>query len=84
MYGNIKAELARHDLKISDLAESLGITTQSMYNKLNGKYDFNLSELTSVKRFFELRTGEGFTLEYLFRDTNSDGGAVSEEEAVIK
>ena len=81
MYPNIKAELARHDLTVKDLAEALEITTQSMYNKLSGKYDFSLSELTAIKRFFEMRTGEKFTLEYLFRESG-DGGAACEENEV--
>lgn len=45
----LKAELVRMGITIQDLANILGITTRSCYNKLNELNDWNYKELVSFK-----------------------------------
>lgn len=67
MYPNLNAELARRNIKRSDIAKDLfNGRTSSVSDKLNGKYPLLLSEATGIKNqyFPELELG------YLFEKEN--------------
>lgn len=49
MYPNLRAEMARNRVTMSDLAGVLGITISTMSQKMNGKFDFSLSEALKIK-----------------------------------
>jgi len=59
---NLKAEMARESLKAKDLAELLDVRVATIYDKLNGHYDFSLNEAIKIKRHFF----PNHDLEYLF------------------
>ena len=53
LYKNIKAEMGRHDLTIKELATNLGLSTNSVSFKLNGKREFTLSEIERIASLFD-------------------------------
>lgn len=52
VYPNIKAEMGRNSITIKELARSLGLSTNSVSFKLNGKREFTLSEIESIANIF--------------------------------
>lgn len=66
-YPNINAELARAGLTAATLAEYMGMTSQNIYNKLNGKTAFSLKDMETIKEYLKEKTGSDFTLDYLFK-----------------
>ena len=62
---NILAEKARHGLTNDDLAKELGISRQSIINKLHGKFDWTLPEMVRLKNYFNEK-GSNISLDYLF------------------
>ena len=50
----IKARLVEKNLRQSDLAKHLGISTQSLNRKLNGISDFRLSELEEIAKILDI------------------------------
>jgi hypothetical protein len=67
LYPNIKAELARSGLTIAMLADYMGMTTQNIYNKLNGKTAVNQKDMKTIQEFLRVKGGGTFTLDYLFK-----------------
>ena len=63
MFPNLKAEMARTCKKYNDIAEILGISYDSVMNKINGKTEFTRSEIFKIRDtlFPDL------SLEYLFK-----------------
>lgn len=62
MYPNLRAEMARKNIKSVVVAEILGISYDTMSNKMNGKSDFTRTEIFKIRdKFFP-----DLTLEYLF------------------
>ncbi len=59
LYPNIKAEMGRNNLTIRELANNLGLSTNSVSFKLNGKREFTLSEIEAIANLF------GCSLDYL-------------------
>lgn len=59
LYPNIRAEMGRNNLTIKKLAKNLGLSTNSISFKLNGKREFTLSEIESIADIF------GCSLDYL-------------------
>ena len=49
MYENVKAEMARKNMSITDLAEATGIRYQTLTEKLRGKTPIKLSEAVRIK-----------------------------------
>lgn len=45
-YPALRAEMARRGMSPKDLAEMLGITTQSVHNRLRGKCPWKKTEIT--------------------------------------
>lgn len=53
MFKNLRAEMARKEITISDMAAKLGITRDTLGYKLSGKRMINLNEALSIaKEFF--------------------------------
>jgi len=62
MFRNLKAEMARNNLKSLDIAGAIGITKESFNNKMSGKTEFTRADMVNIRnKFFP-----GMTLEYLF------------------
>ena len=66
LYPNIHAELARNGLTVSMLADYMGKTSQSVYNKLSGKTTITEKDMKDLQEFFKAKGGGAFTLDYLF------------------
>ncbi|MFZ0578388.1 MAG: XRE family transcriptional regulator [Psychrobacillus psychrotolerans] len=62
MLRNLKAEMARADVKGKDIAEFLKVRDATVYDKLNGHYAFSFNEALAIKRRFFPES----ELEYLF------------------
>lgn len=52
MFNNLKAEITRAGIKKTDLAKELGISVNTLINKLNGKKEFKLSEVQVILKMF--------------------------------
>lgn len=62
LFSTLKAEMARRGLKPADVAEALGITPRSAYNKITGATKFTLNETAIVRdKYFP-----GMTIDDLF------------------
>lgn len=48
------SEMARMELNRNEMAQKLGITTQSLSNKMDGKTDFKLHELNKIRQILGL------------------------------
>jgi hypothetical protein len=68
VYPNLNAELARSGLTVAMLASFMGMTTQNVNNKLNGKVAINHRDMKAIQEFFRVKGGGDFTLDYLFKD----------------
>ncbi|MDR7870346.1 MAG: helix-turn-helix transcriptional regulator [Tissierellaceae bacterium] len=66
MFPNLRAEMARKNIKAANLAEVLNISYDSVSNKMNGKTDFTRAEI------FKIRDNcfPDLMLEYLFETEN--------------
>ncbi len=60
--GNLKAEMQRYGISISDIASLLGCADKTVRNKLNGKTSFSVPEAFKIKKQFF----PDLTVEYLF------------------
>ena len=67
-YPNLRAEMARKNVSVADMAELCECSTQSIYRKLNGVGDFRVWQ---AKRVCGLFPYVGFS--YLF-DEDEEGG----------
>ena len=54
---NVRAEIARKYLHQRDLAEALGISTQSLNKRLQGHRSFTAEELTLAAQFLKVPIG---------------------------
>lgn len=64
MLPNLKAEMARFDIKNKDVADLLDLTPKTISVKLNNKGEFTRIEMCKIKeKFFS-----EFSLDYLFSD----------------
>ena len=67
VYPNLNAELARSGLTVAMLASFMGMTTQNVNNKLNGKTAIKLRDMKAIQEFLKVKGGGTFTLDYLFK-----------------
>ena len=61
----LRGEMAKHGVTVSKLAAYVGVSTNTMSKKINGKVDFSLSEIRKILAFFRER-GDVHTVETLF------------------
>lgn len=76
MYANIRAELTRYNLTVKDLAAYMGMSTQNVYNKLNGKVTVTTKDMQTIQNFFIEKAGGAFTLDYLFNTQILSNGGI--------
>lgn len=64
MLRNLRAEMTRHNIKPKDLANLLDVRVATIYDKLNGRYDFSFNDARKIKeKFFPNEN-----IEYLFEN----------------
>lgn len=66
MYNNLKSEMTRKHLSLSDLAYKMDLSKKALENKLSGLRDFTLNEIEFILKEFS-----DCPFEYLF-DFRSD------------
>lgn len=52
MFYNLKAEMARKNVRAKHLSELLCISIKSVNNKLSGRTEFTLSEIMKISKVF--------------------------------
>lgn len=65
MFLNLKAEMARRQWKMRDLAKASGISTPSLSQKMNGLRDFKRGEMIAIRKALGC---EDLTLDFLFEE----------------
>ena len=61
MFANLKAEMARNNMSVKDVAQALGMRYGTLSGKINGRASFTIDEAWEITRLFE-----GCTIDYLF------------------
>ena len=61
-YLNLKAEMAKRNITIESVAETLKIHRNSVSNKIHGKSAFSIEEATAIQKYYF----PDKTLKYLF------------------
>lgn len=51
-YMNLKAEMTRYNIRIKDVASSVGITERALRNKLNGVTEFSWKQVCKIQKQF--------------------------------
>ena len=69
-YPNLEAELARTGLSKRALAKQIGISKDTLYNKLNGKSKLTLDEARVIKACVEKQAGQPISFSRLFSITD--------------
>lgn len=67
MYANLKAEMARNSVTLSQLSTVIGVTLQTMSKKVNGASDFSLTEAYAIKDYL----GVDAPIEELFKEVEN-------------
>ena len=67
MYQNLKAEMARKNLKKCDIARGLNKKERIIRNRFSGKTPFTLPEAVAIRDMFF----PGVSLDYLFQGDGS-------------
>ena len=60
MFTNLKCSMLRAKIDAVDMAEILGISTQAIYQKLNGKSSWNLEQMNLVKNFINKKLNDNY------------------------
>lgn len=68
---NLKAEMAKANITVENIAEALGIHRNSASNKINGKSNFTIQEAFEIKTMFF----PTLSLDYLFGDAKQEASA---------
>lgn len=65
MLHNLEAEIVRKKLKRKEVADFIGISTRTLYDKINGVSQFSTKEAFSLQKEFFPEC----SLDYLFEQT---------------
>ena len=63
MYPNLRAEMARKGVTMTDIAEVLGIRLATLSHRMNGKSGFYYDETVKIKKYLDVE----MPLEELFK-----------------
>lgn len=69
---NIKIEMTRAGINVSDVASEMNISPQALYQKMNGKTEFTLKDMNLLRNILMKHIGENLTLDYLFGGNNDN------------
>lgn len=69
---NIKIEMTRAGINVSDVANEMNISPQALYQKMNGKTEFTLKDMNLLRSILMKHIGENLTLDYLFGGNNDN------------
>lgn len=69
---NIKIEMTRAGINVSDVANEMKISPQALYQKLKGNTEFTLKDMQLLRNILSSHNGEKLTLDYLFGGDNDN------------
>ena len=72
MYSNLRNELIRKDITQVELAATLGVTTMTIHRKLNGRSEFKLSEIETIRDKYFRDADADFIFKFLFKNFKGD------------
>jgi hypothetical protein len=64
MYPNLRAEMARYNIKTIDIVKVLNISPKSVRNKMSGKTPFTIPEAITLRN----KLFPGMSLDFLFAE----------------
>lgn len=67
-FKNLSAEMGRANISVSELAEKMQITKQSLYKKLDGSSQFLYKDIRSIQTILQELNRNSYTLDYLFNE----------------
>ena len=67
-FKNILAEMGRANISVNILATKMGITGQSLYNKLYGSNQFLYKDIRAIQQILQGLNNNKYTLDYLFME----------------
>lgn len=65
-FSNLEAEIARIGMSPEKVGEAIGMSKQIIYNRLNGKTKWTLTEMLKIQRLINSKSNAKNTLDYLF------------------
>lgn len=68
MYHNLRAEMARAGVKVSDIASSIDSTSKTVWSKMRGNTSFSIDDCQIIRDTFFPEC----TLDYLFKKTEEE------------
>lgn len=71
MYGNLEAEISRRRMPKYVLAQKIGVSASTLYQKLNGKSSFTLPEARKIKEAL----GTNGSIDFLFETSENKTSA---------
>lgn len=63
MFRNLRAEMTRKGINVTDLAKAVGMSTAAMYDRLNGKTGFTLDDAHKIRDVLDV----DMTIDELFK-----------------
>lgn len=58
----LQEKVKQSGLRTAFIAKKVGLTPQGLYNKLNGKYEFNVSEMQNLSKLLRLSDAENMAI----------------------
>lgn len=65
-YKFLRQVLWTYDITIAEVAEAIGISKVTFYNRLKNEFKWKHSEMINIQAYVNERTGKNFTLGELF------------------
>ena len=65
-FKNLEAEFARMGLSVEEVAQQLGFAKVVLYNRLNSRTNWTLSDMLKMQKFVNGKNQTNYTLDYLF------------------
>lgn len=65
MYPNLRAEIARRNLTMAEVADAIGISVTHFSLKMSGKYAFTLKQAFAIQKFLKTK----LSIDVLFQQS---------------
>lgn len=65
MFPNLRAEIARRNLTMAEVADAINVSVTHFSLKMNGKYGFTLEEAFAIKKFLKTK----LSIDVLFQQS---------------
>lgn len=65
-FKNLEVAFTEMDLSVEKVAKELGLERATLYNRLNAKTNWTLTDMLKLQKFVNEKTKSHHTLDYLF------------------